>query len=103
MSQEVFSTLMTHYGKKAAAEEACEMRDRRRRFLVSENVRRKGILAGLLLTALCAFIFREDIGELMPLPGHVKKAKREDRMKQQMKEFKKEAMDRKDALETIFK
>ncbi len=102
MGQEAFSTLITHYGKKAAADDAHEMRARQRRFL-SENTRRKGILAGLLLTALCAFIFREDIGELMPLPGHVKKTKREDRMKKQMNEFKKEAMDRKDALETIFK
>jgi hypothetical protein len=102
MSQDTFSTLMAEYGDRAAAETARELRERQREILW-QNIRRKGILAGLLLNAVFAFVFREDIGQLMPLPGHVKKSTHEERMKENLKVIKAEAKERQDALEDIFK
>lgn len=104
MSQTAFSTLMTHYGNKAAADTVRELRERYRlRQILWEKVRRKGILTGLLLTAVCAFVFREDIVQLMPLPGHVKRSTPEERSKDKLKAIKAEAKERQDALENIFK
>ena len=102
MSQTAFSTLMTQYGNKAAEQTACEMRERQRAAMWL-NVRRKGILAGLLITAVCAFVFRNDIGQLSPLPGHVKKSTPEERIKENLKAIKSEAKERQEAIENIFK
>lgn len=102
MSQDLFSTLMNHYGDKAAANSARELREERRR-LLWQKVRRKGILGGLLLTAFCAFVFREDIGELIPHHRPVKKSIHEDRTKQNISAIKTESKERQDELENIFK
>jgi hypothetical protein len=102
MSQNAFSTLMNHYGNKAAEESAQRDRDQRRQAMW-QQVRRKGIMAGLLLTAVCAFVFREDIGQLMPLPGGVKKRMHIEGTSEKLKAIKAEAKERQDALENIFK
>ena len=102
MSTDTFSSLMTHYGNKAAADTARELREQQRRILW-QKVRRKGILAGLLATAVCAFVFREDIGQLMPMSGAVKKSTPEERTKDKLKAIKSEAKERQEAIENIFK
>ncbi len=102
MSQDVFSSLMNHYGNKAAEQTARELRERQRQ-LLWQKVRRKGILVGLLVTAVCAFVFREDIGDLVPHHRSVKRSTHEDRTKENIKAIKAESKERQDALENIFK
>jgi hypothetical protein len=61
----------------------------------------KLILAGLMVTAVCAYVFSEDIGELMPSPGAVKKSAPDARARR--KAVKAEDREQQEAIAAIFK
>jgi len=89
---------MQDFSSEAAHDLAVRARQERMQKLW-DDIRRKGILGLLLVTAVSAYVFREEVEQLMPLPGHVKKSRPEDRLKG----IKAEARERQEALETIFK